>query len=136
MFPYESDLARIDLIAEKIAIVEISEGQDVCLNKIQQLQEQLESYIKGDYGIIVHRKNSYSFDPIAVYKALDQLPRLKGIAIVNNKLEPLPAGSEKRFFHGALEYFDSVQNAFNWISQTLSTKNIEFGISGADIKAD
>lgn len=108
---------------EKVVIVEAIEGVTLSYKtSFSILVKALQITGLKPFVYISNRVNSYSVDPND-YKYLNQIPSLKGIAIVST-LESARknAALEKSFSKKTMEIFEDISDAYQWAVNRLDDK--------------
>lgn len=79
-------------------MVEVIDGAEIDREKSSYANSLIENKMPGDYGMIIDRKSNYSIVPIDVCRNLNNLDKLKAIAIaIHNKTNFHPITTEKHF---------------------------------------
>lgn len=116
----DTDFIHINILDDITVLVEAMEGVDITFEKSNYANQLIEDAMLGNYGMIIDRKADYSIVPVDVYSVLNSLQRLKAIAIVvYNKKSYFPLSAEKKLYQGKLEVFQTVNDAHQWIKETL-----------------
>jgi len=116
----ETDYMKLTILNNKIVLVDVADGIEITKEKTQLGIAMVEKEMPGDYGVIINRKEDYSFIPVDVYSVHNSHPRMKAIALViyDNRIV-LPVATEQRLFKGKLEAFNSVKLAKEWIDSAV-----------------
>ena len=96
----DTDFIHICILDTTTVLVEAIDGVEIDSEKSQYANRLIENEMPGDYGMIIDRKADYSIVPLDVYRNLNNIKKLKAIAIVvHNKTNFLPIASEKRMYN-------------------------------------
>jgi hypothetical protein len=113
----DTDFSHICILDDKTVLVEVIDGVEIDGEMSKYSNRLIENEMPGNYGMIIDRKSDYSIVPLDVYRSLNNIKKLKAIAIVvYNKTNFLPIASEKRLYNGELEVFQYIKEAYEWIS--------------------
>lgn len=105
---------------ENFVIVEANEGALLSYStSFQILLKGLQIMKNRPLVYIANRINSYSVNPTD-FKYLEEVPTLKGIALVHHTEESkVNASYESTFFNKPIESFDSLEDAYYWAQDLL-----------------
>ena len=108
-------------IYDNYIISTINEGiviDQACKDAIWQL---CDTHFEGKtFGYISNRRNSYSIDPTIYLKADNRFSNLKVMAIVSQRaLHRKNFEIERQFFSAKIDLFSTVDEAKQWITETL-----------------
>ena len=121
----DTDFIHICILDNKTVLVEAVDGVEIDSEKSRYANCLIENEMPGNYGMIIDRKADYSIVPLDVYRNLNNIKKLKAIAIVvNNKTNFLPISSEKRMYNGELEVFQYIEEAREWISRIVGEDDL------------
>jgi hypothetical protein len=121
----DTDFIHICILDNKTVLVEAVDGVEIDSEKSRYANCLIENEMPGNYGMIIDRKADYSIVPLDVYRNLNNIKKLKAIAIVvNNKTNFLPISSEKRMYNGELEVFQYIDEAREWISRIVGEDDL------------
>jgi hypothetical protein len=121
----DTDFIHICIIDDKTVLVEAIDGVEIDKEKSQYANCLIENEMPGDYGMIIDRKSDYSIVPLDVYRNLNNIKKLKAIAVVvHNKTNFLPIDSEKRMYNGELEVFQYIKDAHEWLSRVVGKNTL------------
>ena len=121
----DTDFIHICILDNKTVLVEAVDGVEIDSEKSRYANCLSENEMPGNYGMIIDRKADYSIVPLDVYRNLNNIKKLKAIAIVvNNKTNFLPISSEKRMYNGELEVFQYIDEAREWISRIVGEDDL------------
>ena len=121
----DTDFIHIYILDNKTVLVEAVDGVEIDSEKSRYANCLIENEMPGNYGMIIDRKADYSIVPLDVYRNLNNIKKLKAIAIVvNNKTNFLPISSEKRMYNGELEVFQYIEEAREWISRIVGEDDL------------
>ncbi len=116
-----TDFIHISILDTRSVLVEAMDAVEIDLEKAKYANQLIENEMPGDYGMIIDRKADYSIVPVDVYNILNNIEKLKAIAIVTyNKKSYFPISIEQKLYKGKLEVFQSIQQAHEWIDQVLN----------------
>ena len=126
----ETDFIHISILDTKTVLVEAMEGVDINLEKSKYANQLISDEMPGDYGMIIDRKADYSIVPVDVYNVLNSFERLKAIAIVvHNKKSYFPVSAEQQLYKGKLEVFQTINQAHQWLEETLNNSNKQVSVA-------
>ncbi len=105
-------------------IVVMKEGITVKPENNKVLEEIAQDYFEGRYfGYITYRKHSYAVDP-RIYFETSKIENLIGFAVVSSrKIAKKTAELERIFLKKPYEYFDTIEEAIDWIDALIIKKN-------------
>ena len=108
--------AQIQILNDYIALVETHAGVMLDTTKIRKFYDLIENQFKGDYSLIIDRKNKYQLMRFEVYKEANRHDRLKGIAIVTRSTaEKKMAEIERPLSEKPFSTFDNLDSAIAWV---------------------
>lgn len=124
----DTDFIHISILDDETVLVEAMEGVDITFEKSKYANQLIADEMPANYGMIIDRKADYSIVPVDVYNVLNSFKRLKAIAlVVHNKKSYFPVSAEQKLFQGKLEVFQTINEAYKWINNTLKeTAKVEF----------
>ena len=121
----DTDFIHICILDNTTVLVEAIDGVEIDSEKSRYANCLIESEMPGDYGMIIDRKADYSIVPLDVYRNLNNIKKLKAIAlVVHNKTNFLPIDLEKRMYNGQLEVFQYIKEAHEWISHVVGKDDL------------
>ncbi|SDR74015.1 hypothetical protein [Gramella sp. MAR_2010_147] len=118
----ELELSFTNLVFyESMVISTIKEDLIIEKEHIEKLREICISHFKDrSFVYITHRKYNYNVNPV-VYIDLIQINKLKGIAVISDKIEKLKtANFEKNFSPVPYELFQNKEEAIIWANGIIS----------------
>lgn len=105
---------------DRTVLVEAREGVEIDHDTSAANMKAMVDAMPGDFGMIIVRRADYSIVPIEVYKNLNQVDKLKAIALVlPTKRNFLPVSTEQKLYKGKLEAFTYIREAHEWIRGVL-----------------
>ncbi|WP_296384578.1 hypothetical protein [Winogradskyella sp.] len=110
---------------DNYVVVEFNEGVDINFNNFKEVSDIIKKqYDDRPFGFIANRLNSYSIDLTDATKFNANFPNLKAYAIVvYNSFTQRVFEIENHFFKFNREAFKNLENAAEWVEQTLSIDN-------------
>ncbi len=117
------DFCTIEIHDNYIVVV-MKEGITVKPEDNKVLEEIAKDYYEGrDFGYITYRKHSYAVDP-RIYFKTSEIENLIGFAVVSTrKIAKHAAEVERIFLKKPYEYFDTIEEAVDWINALIIKKN-------------
>ncbi|MFT5577361.1 MAG: hypothetical protein ACI9WS_000110 [Paraglaciecola psychrophila] len=100
-------------------IARFNQGSDIGFTEAVFLKALLAECFRGEFGLVIDRVNSYSFDPMVVSPLLEDLHPLKGIATVNYRRSSARSTDLLRQFIPPglpLQSFATLADAVDWLS--------------------
>ena len=107
------------------AIIECNDGVNIDSNEIQEIKKVLLHFFDGVcFGLIKHRTNHYSVNPIALNELFSHEQLVAG-AVVNVIHSPnvIDAIEQRIVKSSPLRFFTEMDSAINWINDHLSNHN-------------
>ena len=120
---HDIKLGRV-YITTNFMIAEFKEGVDINFDNFQEVAELIKVYFKNrPFGFIANRTNSYSIDLKDSAKFNITFPNLKAYAVVAYKsITERVFEIENRFFKFNRSSFKDLNDAVEWVENTLSSK--------------
>ncbi len=113
------DFGKVKILND-IVIAEMKEGITFDINYNTEFLKFCKDHFKEkSYGYISHRVHSYSVNP-TVYIDTAKNSNMRAIAIVSS--DPINKGNadvEKQFFEYPFEVFNTLEQAIQWMNNTL-----------------
>lgn len=116
----ETPTSLIQILNEKIALSRPKQGVEVDYEAARRGMELISNAMPGDFGLIIERTEDYSIVPVEVFEVLNEITKLKVIAmVVHKESSAKTARLNKIFFDRDLEVFFSVGQAYDWVDGML-----------------
>ncbi len=116
----ETPTLKMTFISDNIVLVNAHTGVTVDGPVTKSSHQLISESYSGDYGMIVDRAGDYSLSPVEVFQVLNDLPRLKAIAIVVHRDSTKAiAQIDKSLSKKPLQVFDNINNAQTWLNSHL-----------------
>ena len=118
----ELSFATITLLDVCVAEVCVDQGVEIDMPRVEEFHAALQGVFSDCFGLLVVKKNSYSYGPKAMMK-IASLGNLRAIAVVNynsarlaatKTLKLMPANREKN-----IKNFDRRGSALAWLKREL-----------------
>lgn len=109
---------------ENFLITEINEGVHINFDNFKDSRDSILTFFENkDFGVITNRTNSYSLDLNDAKRFNESFPNLKAYAVVCNTLFGKGIFEvENQFFTYNRKIFKILEDAIEWIKETLEAK--------------
>jgi hypothetical protein len=110
---------------DNYVVTEFKEGVDVNFDNFKEVSEIIKTHFNNKpFGFIANRLNSYSIDLTDAKKFNANFPNLEAYAIVlYNSLTQRVFEIENHFFEYNRAAFKTLENAAEWVEETLQSTN-------------
>ncbi len=114
----ETDILTATFHSDTVVTVRGKPHVHIDREKSAHSNQLIQDLMPGNYGMIIDREEDYSITPVEVFEILNNIEKLKAIAIVVHRNSSAKATNiDKLFSKIPLEVFFSVAEAKNWLDQ-------------------
>lgn len=108
------------ILSDHLVLLRAKAGVEVNRENATEANRLISDAMPGDYGEIIDRQEDYSLAPVEVYGVLNQVTKLKAIAIVVHREGSLAtAAIGKHLYRNPIAIFTDLQEAKDWLEETL-----------------
>ena len=106
---------------DSYAVITCDEGVHIDLNEISEIEDIIHQTYQGHkFGLIAHRVNHYSVNPIAINKLFSNKYLIAGAIVGQTRITKENAELENKIVKEApIKFFFDMDSAINWIKSIV-----------------